>query len=198
LFSVLTTVTRWSKKSEEIQAVFGGLVEREFYEKESGTSFLWEPWVFFLAFFLIALLSQIGTTQSALLGEGQSVNFFRPNWEILLQLPRLVGFMPPAFSGREGATVLMSWFISLAFVGCVVGNEIFDDAKRERASFLHGCSALHYGVWSVSISGLICSMEARSSASVGVRFLFAIIVAFIVAYAGVLGVDFLEKAYKSL
>lgn len=148
-------------------------------------------------FFLFALLAQIATTQAALAGSGQ-VNMFKPNWQILVQIPRLIGFVGPDFTAREGSSVLISWFISLAYVGMVVGNEIFDDIRRGKgvlitALFRIGMFLIAaYNFWSDFQYGLMV-FEGFAGA-----FLFAVIVSFIVAFSGLLCAEFAEKAYKAI
>jgi hypothetical protein len=168
--------------------------ENKGMKRKAGPPFYGVLGLLFLGFFAMGLLSQIGTTQAALLGGG-TVDFFKPNWEILLQPLHIVGLLPP-LSGKEGATVVISWFISLAYVGCVVGNEIFDDVKNGKGPiftnlFRVGIFAMvSFNFWTdLQYGTLIYGMG-------GSAFLFAIVVAFIVAFAGVIGTDFIEKAYK--
>ncbi len=151
----------------------------------------------FLGFFLMGLLAQIGTTQAALLGGG-SVDMFKPNWEILLQIPRWLGVLPPPLSGKEGAAVVVSWFISLAYVGCVVGNEIFDDVKSGKGPIFTNLFRL--GIFTMVTFNFWTDFQYGNAVfgGGGGAFLFAVIVAFIVAFAGVIGVDFIEKAYKQM
>jgi hypothetical protein len=151
----------------------------------------------FLFFFAMGLLAQIGTTQAALLG-GQSVDFFKPNWVILIQPLRLIGIIPPAFSGKEGAAVVISWFISMVYVGCVVGNEIFDDVKTGKGVIF--TNLFRVGIFAMVIFNFWTDFQYGIAVFEGGAgaFLFAVVVAFIVAFAGIIGIDFIEKAYKQM
>ena len=151
----------------------------------------------FLVFFVMGLLAQIGTTQAALMG-GQAVDMFKPNWEILLQPLRLTGMVPPPLGGKEAATVVISWFISIVYVGCVVGNEIFDDVKSGKGIIF--TNLFRVGIFLMVGFNFWTDYQYGNAVFGGGwgAFLFAVVVAFIVAFAGVIGVDFLEKAFKML
>lgn len=165
-------------------------------KKKASPAFYGAVGATFLGFFGFGLLAQIGTTQAALLG-GQAVDMFKPNWEILLQIPRLFG-APPPFSGKEAAAVVISWFISLAYVGCVVGNEIFDDVKSGKGFIF--TNLFRVGIFVMVAYNFWTDLQYGYAVFEGGwgAFLFAVVVAFIVAFAGIIGVDFFEKAYKQM
>jgi hypothetical protein len=160
------------------------------------------PWFFggvgamFLFFFAIGMVAQISTTEATLLGG--SADLFKPNWGVLLQLPRLVGILGPALDGKESAAVFLSWFISLVYVGCVAGNEIYDDVKTGKGILF--TNLFRVGIFLMVAFNFWTDLQYGhaifdgDAGAIG----FAVVVGFVVAFSGVIGVDFLEKAWKKM
>jgi hypothetical protein len=165
---------------------------------KAGPAFHGSLGVVFLFLFLIGLLSQMETTQIALLGGTQPIDVFRPNWLILIQPLQLIGILPPPLSGKEGTVAFTSWVITIIYIGCVVGNEIFDDAKKGKGVIFTNLfrvaifSLLAYDFWTDFQYGAVIFGFGWSA------FIFALAVAFVVAFFGIIGTDFIEKAYKGL
>ena len=78
----------------------------------------------FLILFIVALMTQIQTNEAFITNQGQ-VSIYKPNWEVLLQVPLLIA---GGLSPSEAVATIFGWGIELIYLGFIIGYELLQEA----------------------------------------------------------------------
>ncbi len=144
--------------------------------------------VVFLAFFFNGIAAQVQTNEAAILGQQVMVTW-RPNWDVYMQIPQL--FLGGGNAAQPMANYV-SWFIEFLFVALSIGYDIVHIAAG------YGGRTLGKIFWVFSWGIVLYNMfndynYGTLGSVIGGHLTFMIVASGVVAFAGKIGMFFIEK-----
>jgi hypothetical protein len=145
----------------------------------------------FLALFVVGLITQITTNEAFITASGQ-VNIFKPNWQILLQIPNLVtGNASPS----DAMATIFGWGIELIYLGFIVGYELMHESVYQTGQFMGGLfRTASWGI--VLFNGWTDYNYGTLGSGIGGHLAFALMMSFVVGFFGTVGLFFIRYAWN--
>jgi hypothetical protein len=145
----------------------------------------------FLGFFLLSLMMQVATNEAFMLG-GSPVLGFHPDWSIFLQVPNLfLGQTSPT----QSIAIMFGWGIELIYLGFIVGYDRMHHAVTVSGRTM--ASVFKVGSWGIVIFDIWTDANYGTLGSgLGGHLAFAIMVGFMVAFFGTVGLHLIEYGWS--
>ena len=148
--------------------------------------------VLFLILFIIGLMMQVETNE-AFITHGEQVSIYKPNWDILMQIPNLLlGNMSNA---AEAQAAIFGWMIELIYLGFVVGYELLQESASRSGQFM--------GQLFKVLSWAIVLFNAWTDGNYGTlgggiwgHIGFSVAMSFIVGFFGTIGISLIGAGWK--
>lgn len=139
----------------------------------------------FFGFFLICLMTQVETNEAFINGS-TSIDVYRPNWSVFLQVPYLIlGWLPPS----QVTGVIFGWGIELVYLAfTIAGIELIHHSVHQAGRILGIVfEVLSFGAVAFNWYSDFNYGTISPAASWG-HFWFACMTAFVVGYFGNIGI----------
>lgn len=146
----------------------------------------------FLILFVVALMTQIQTNEAFITHAGQ-VNVYKPNWDILFQIPNLV---LGNLNASDAAATIFGWGIELIYLGFIIGYELLQDGIHTRSGqFMASLfKTLSWAI--VAFNGWTDFNYGSLGGGFWGHMGFALITSFIVGFFGTIGMFLIEHGWR--
>ena len=152
--------------------------------------------VAFIIFWLVCLMTQV-TTNEAWINHANSVNLYKPNWGVFLQVPMLIFGQIPA---DQVNGVIFSWGVELIFLAITIaGIELIHHSVHQSGRILgiifeiiaFGCTVFNW--YTDFLYGSVGSQQIGGQ-DAG-HYVFAFMTSIVVAYFGVIGWNLVKAGW---
>ncbi len=145
----------------------------------------------FLGFFLLALMMQVATNEAFMLG-GTPVVGYKPDWSLFLQIPALfLGQTSPS----QSIAIVFGWGIELIYLGFIVGYDRMHHAVT--ASGRTMATFFRVGSWGIVLFDIWTDANYGTLGSgMGGHIAFAVMIGFMVAFFGTIGLSLIEYGWS--
>lgn len=153
----------------------------------------------FLIFWLVCLMTQV-TTNEAWINHVSSVNLYRPNWGVFLQIPLLILGQIPA---QETNGVIFAWGIELIFLAITIaGIELIHHSVHQSGRILGiifeiiAFAATCFNWYTDYLYGSVGAQQVAGQ-DIG-HTVFAFMTSIVVAYFGVIGWNLIKAGWARI
>lgn len=146
----------------------------------------------FLILFVVALMMQVQTNEAFITNAG-NVNVYKPDWNILLQIPNLVE--GNLLSASDAVATIFGWGIELIYLGFIIGYEALQDSVKRSGQFMSGLfRTLSWVI--VIFNGWTDYMYGSLGGGIAGHLGFALVISFVVGFFGTIGMYLIEHGWK--